>query len=172
MSNAALQCRHIAPSSSICLFSRLTPPERSCFTKRLVNISVRTRRKRRRGGGGRKWKNDKRQEKTICASVVSASSVWVSKGPLCSPHNEERRLRGRKQRSLPLLSSVLCLVFILLRITRSGERGGVRRGKRWEEKVGRRGKRWRGGGGGKMLVLTRRRCCMTRSEGEVQKEGS
>lgn len=39
---------------------------------------------------------EKRQEKTICTSVVSASSVLVSKGPLCSAHNEEHRLWGKE----------------------------------------------------------------------------
>lgn len=115
----------LLPLRFVC-FLVFQPPERSCFTKRLVNISVRTRWRQERGGEGGSGK--KRQEKTICASVVSASSVWVSKGPLCSTHNEERRLGGRKQPSLPFAFLFLCLGFVLLRIARSGGRG------RWEER--------------------------------------
>lgn len=126
----------LLPLRFVCflVFHPPPPPERSCFTKRLVNISVRTRQKRgeRRGEEG-EWRDDKRQEKTICASVVSASSVWGGKGPLCSSHNEERRLGGRKQRSLPFAFFFFCLVFISLGITHSGGQGGVRRG---EEKDG------------------------------------
>lgn len=123
----------LLPLRFVCflVFHPPPPPERSCFTKRLVNISVRTRQKRgeRRGEEG-EWRDDKRQEKTICASVVSASSVWGGKGPLCSSHNEERRLGGRKQRSLPFAFFFFCLVFISLGITHSGGRGGGRRGEK------------------------------------------
>lgn len=106
--------------------------ERSCFTKRLVNISVRTR-WRQEGREG----VEKRQEKTICASVVSASSVWVSKGPLRSTHNEECHLRGRKRCSLPfafLFSLYLLFYRDLLTVEREGMRSGEEKMmEKWEE---------------------------------------
>lgn len=73
-SAGAPECRHVAASSTICLSPPTPssgPPRRDpCFTKRLVNISAGTRRRQEGREGA-----EKRQEKTICAGVVSASSV-------------------------------------------------------------------------------------------------
>lgn len=151
VSNAALQCRHVAPSSPICLFSRLPPPERSCFTKRLVNISVRTRRKRRRGGeggGSRKTTNDKRKQSVRVLYLLHLSESVKGRSARRIMRNAASG-EGSSARFLRFL--LLCLVFILLRITLSGGQGGVRRGESWEDKVVRGGKRWRRGGGGKIL---------------------
>lgn len=147
--NAAPQCLHVAPSSPICLFSCLSPPERSCFTKRLVNISVRTRRKQGRGGGERgKTTNDKRKQSGRVLYLLHLSESVKGRAARRIMRNNASG-EGSSPRFLCFL--LLCWVLSLLRITRSGGQGDVRRGETWGEKM----EQGTGGAEGKFVEVWR-----------------
>lgn len=139
----------LLPLRFVCflVFHPPPPPERSCFTKRLVNISVRTRRKRgeRRGEEGewRETTNDKRKQSARVLYLLHLSEAVKGRSARRIMRNAASG-EGSSARFLLLSSSSVWFLFHWESLTVEDEEVGEE-GRRMEERKWLMFGRWRWG---------------------------